>query len=79
MKYSGARHFSVILWGSANEIRLEVNDRGVGFDVERAKLDRGLGLVSMQERVHLVHGTFTIESTENGGTKIMVRVPLVAE
>jgi PAS domain S-box-containing protein len=79
MKHSGARQFSVILWGSANEIRLEVNDRGVGFDVERAKLDRGLGLVSMQERVHLVHGTFTIESTENGGTKIMVRVPLVAE
>jgi len=79
MKHSGARHFSVILGGSANEIRLEVNDRGVGFDVERAKLDRGLGLVSMQERVHLVHGTFTIESTENGGTKIMVRVPLVAE
>jgi PAS domain S-box-containing protein len=76
LKHSGTRQFSVSLRGSANEIQLEVSDRGAGFDVERAKLDRGLGLVSMQERVHLVHGSFTIESVENGGTKILVRVPL---
>ena len=57
-------------------IQLEVSDRGTGFDVEGAKLDRGLGLVSMQERAHLVHGTFTIESTEAAGTRIVVRVPL---
>jgi PAS domain S-box-containing protein len=79
LKHSGAKQFSVSLRGSANEIRLEVDDRGVGFDVERTKLDSGLGLVSMEERVHLVHGTFTIESVENGGTKILVRVPLVVE
>jgi PAS domain S-box-containing protein len=78
LKHSGVSQFSVSLWGSANEILLEVSDRGAGFDVEGAKPDRGLGLVSMQERVHLVHGIFTIESTENGGTKILVRVPLVA-
>jgi PAS domain S-box-containing protein len=79
LKHSGTRQFAVSLLGSANEIQLEVNDRGAGFDVERAKLDRGLGLVSMQERVHLVHGTFTIESVENGGTRILVRVPLDAQ
>jgi PAS domain S-box-containing protein len=79
LKHSGTRQFSVNLQGSANEIQLEVSDRGAGFDVERAKLDRGLGLVSMQERVHLVHGTFTIESTVDSGTKILVRVPLDAQ
>ena len=78
-KHSGARQFSVGLRSSANEIQLEVNDRGVGFDVERAKVDSGLGLVSMEERVHLVHGVFTIESTVNSGTKILVRVPLDAQ
>jgi PAS domain S-box-containing protein len=79
LKHSGVRHFSVSLHGSATEIQLEVSDHGAGFDLEGAKLERGLGLVSMQERVHLVHGTFTIESTVNGGTKILARVPLVAE
>jgi signal transduction histidine kinase len=76
LKHSGVGQFSVVLRGSANEIQLEVSDHGGGFDVEAAKLDRGLGLVSMQERAHLVHGTFTIESSENGGTRILVRVPL---
>ncbi len=76
LKHSGIRQFSVVLRSSGNEIQLEVSDRGAGFDVEGAKLDRGLGLVSMQERAHLVHGTFTIESAENGGTNILVRVPL---
>jgi PAS domain S-box-containing protein len=76
LKHSGVREFSVVLRSSENEIQLEVSDLGAGFDVEGAKLDRGLGLVSMQERAHLVHGSFSIESAENGGTRIMVRVPL---
>jgi PAS domain S-box-containing protein len=76
LKHSGTKQFSVVLRGSEHEIQLEVSDRGAGFDVEGAKLDRGLGLVSMQERAHLVHGTFSIESAENGGTSILVRVPL---
>jgi PAS domain S-box-containing protein len=79
VKHSGVGEYSVVLRGSATEIQLEVSDRGSGFDIEKAKLDRGLGLVSMQERVHLVHGTFSIESTVNGGTRILVRVPLAAE
>ena len=69
VKHSGVGEFYVILRGSANEMQLEISDRGAGFDVEKAKLDRGLGLVSMQERAHLVHGTFTIDSRANGGTK----------
>jgi PAS domain S-box-containing protein len=76
LKHSGIRQFSVVLRSSEKEIQLAVSDRGAGFDVEAAKLDRGLGLVSMQERAHLVHGTFAIESSGNGGTRILVRVPL---
>jgi PAS domain S-box-containing protein len=78
-KYSGVDHFFVSLRGSTNEVRLEVSDSGSGFDIEKAKFDRGLGLVSMQERVHLVHGTFAIESMANSGTKIIASVPLVPE
>jgi PAS domain S-box-containing protein len=79
VKHSGVSEFSVVLRGSATEIQLEISDRGSGFDIEKAKLDRGLGLVSMQERVHLVRGTFTIDSTVNRGTRILVRVPLATE
>jgi PAS domain S-box-containing protein len=77
VKHSGVREFAVGLRGTAGEIQLEIRDRGIGFDVERAKQDRGLGLVSMQQRVHLVHGTFSIDSQMRCGTRIVVRVPLV--
>jgi PAS domain S-box-containing protein len=79
LKHSGAREFWVALRGSVNEIQLDVIDRGTGFDMESAMLARGLGLVSMQERVHLVRGTFNIDSALEGGTRILVRVPLQEE
>ena len=48
----------------------------VGFDPEALVNNRGLGLVSMQERVNLVKGTFSIDSRPDQGTTIHVRVPL---
>jgi signal transduction histidine kinase len=56
-----------------------VRDAGAGFDVEEAKKNRGLGLVSMQERIHLVHGRFAIDSKPGKGTRIFAAVPFVAE
>ena len=79
VKYSGTTQFEVTLQKTENEVRLEVSDGGVGFDVEEAKRDRGLGLVSMQERVHLVHGTLFIESAPGKGTRITASVPLVED
>jgi signal transduction histidine kinase len=79
LKYSGVSRFSVNLRGSSDRIQLEVRDAGVGFDVEKSRQDRGLGLVSMQERVHLLKGNFSIESRTNHGTRIMASVPLMPD
>jgi PAS domain S-box-containing protein len=74
-KHSGVRHFEVQLWGTSSEIHLTVTDSGVGFDIEAAKASRGLGLISMQERLKLLNGTFSIESHPQRGTTIHARVP----
>ena len=79
LKYSGVNQFSVEISGMGDEIQLVVRDAGVGFDVEEVRENRGLGLVSMQERVHLVHGSFSVESQPGRGTKILAVVPLVVE
>ncbi len=79
VKYSGAGRFAVEVTGSAGEVQLEVKDWGAGFDVEEAKRNRGLGLVSMQERVNLVGGGFSIESDPGAGTTIIAVVPLAVE
>jgi len=74
-KHSGVRHFEVRLWGTSNEIHLTVSDSGTGFDSEAAKASRGLGLISMEERLKLLNGTFSIESQPLRGTRIHARVP----
>jgi signal transduction histidine kinase len=45
-------------------------------EVDEARDGKGLGLISMKERAHLVNGSFAIESAPGGGTRIMVCVPL---
>ena len=77
VKYSGVAEFAVTLKMVASKVQLEVNDNGAGFDVEETK-GNGLGLVSMQERVHFVHGELFVESEPGKGTRIIVRIPLIA-
>ena len=74
-KHSGVRHFEVRLWGTADEIHLTVSDSGVGFELAGAKESRGLGLISMEERLKLLKGTLLIESQPKHGTTIHARVP----
>lgn len=76
LKYSGAGHFQVHLAGGGVGIQLEVRDHGVGFDEAALKNKHGLGLISMRERIQLLHGTIHIDSKPNGGTRIRVWVPL---
>jgi signal transduction histidine kinase len=75
VKHSGIRHIEVRLWGTSGEIQLTVKDSGAGFDREAAKTGRGLGLISMEERLKLVDGTLSIESQPKSGTTIHARVP----
>jgi PAS domain S-box-containing protein len=77
-KHSGVRYFEVRLSGTSDEVHLSVSDSGVGFDREAAKEARGLGLISMEERLKLLNGTFSIESQHKCGTTIRAHVPLSA-
>jgi signal transduction histidine kinase len=79
VKHSGMRNFNVELQGTSEEIQLTVSDQGVGFDPQGAIDCRGLGLISMRERLQLVGGEFSIGSKHGGGTTIRARVPHVVE
>jgi len=75
MKYSGVRHIKVELRGTEGEIQLTVSDLGIGFDPQDAIHRRGLGLISMRERMQLVRGEISINSQPGSGTTIHARVP----
>ena len=74
--HSGAREVWVSIGGTAEEICLQIVDRGVGFDTERAVPGGGVGLVGMRERLKLVNGHSSISSRSGEGTRVEACVPL---
>jgi signal transduction histidine kinase len=62
------------------QVLLTVEDNGEGFEVEPAmniqRAGSGLGLIGMQERVGLIGGRLTIESSAGTGTTVTAEIPL---
>jgi signal transduction histidine kinase len=58
-------------------LRVEVSDRGEGFDPGLSLPDGHLGLAGMRERVEILGGSFDLQSTPGQGTTIRVTLPLV--
>lgn len=56
-------------------LELWVVDNGRGMDRSRPS-EGGLGLGNLRDRAEKLHGQFTIESTESGGTQLIWRVPV---
>jgi two-component system sensor histidine kinase DegS len=52
-----------------------IEDNGRGFEALGSD-EGGLGLVGMRERLGLLDGRLTIESTQGSGTTIVAEVPL---
>ena len=75
-RHSQATSVTVRLRGVHHALELTISDDGIGFDAAKARSARGLGLVSMRERMHLIGGHFEISSQPEEGTRIQARVPL---
>jgi signal transduction histidine kinase len=63
---------------------LDVQDDGVGFDVQAGRLpdpgrEGGFGLGAMRQRVARLGGTLTVESAPGTGTTLVVKLPLDKE
>ncbi|MET1178618.1 ATP-binding protein [Peribacillus simplex] len=56
------------------EVRVEIEDKGKGFDIE--KVTRGVGLFSMEERARASGGNLILHSGEGKGTKVILKMPL---
>jgi len=76
-KHSGIRQCRVRLWDAHGWVHLVVSDEGRGFEVGATKEHRGIGLITMQERVGRVDGDLKIESQPGCGTTVHVRVPII--
>jgi two-component system, NarL family, sensor histidine kinase DevS len=75
LKHADAKLVRVHLSRSERDATLVVQDDGKGFDPGRVS-DGSVGLVGMRERIALLGGRLTIESTEGAGTMLTAEVPI---
>jgi signal transduction histidine kinase len=74
-KHAGAHRVSVLLVLRGGAAAALVEDDGHGFDHED-ELRGGVGLTGIRERLALLDGRLTIESTRGTGTSLVAEVPL---
>jgi signal transduction histidine kinase len=75
VKHAHARTVSILLVRAGNQVTAVIEDDGRGFSAAEAEHEDGLGLLGMRERVGLIGGRLTIESSEETGTTLAVEVP----
>jgi len=73
-KHARASKMIIQLSKYENELTLNVEDDGQGFD-PALKTD-GLGLKSLRSRVDYLNGELEIDSVKGEGTTVSVRVPV---
>jgi signal transduction histidine kinase len=74
VKHAQASHVSILLTRRGDTATAVIEDDGRGFVRERS--NSGFGLEGMRERMQLLDGTLTIESTPGAGTTLVAEVPL---
>jgi len=78
-RHAHASRAEVIIKKLPNAVHMQVKDNGQSFDAERMlhpHENSRLGLLGMRERMEMVDGTFTIESSPGNGTTIHAQIPL---
>lgn len=76
-KHAGAMQVRLALSFDEGHVLLTIEDDGRGFaPQDRQSIQRGLGLVSMGERVRLLEGALTLSSDPGRGTRVSVSIPL---
>jgi PAS domain S-box-containing protein len=73
-RHAQALAVHLVLREDGQGIILSIRDNGQGFEMD-GLISRGLGFVSMRERVRLVGGTLLVESQSGHGTTVKVSIP----
>lgn len=73
VKYASAKNFSVTIEYMDDKLILHAKDNGKGFDIEQ--IEKGAGLMNMQNRANLINATYKLESEIGKGTELEVIYP----
>jgi len=74
-KHAEATQVQIHIIYEPNEVRVAIEDNGLGFDVDLYKEKKSWGLIGMQERTALLDGKFYLHSAPGRGTLIEIVIP----
>jgi len=76
-KHAKPKHISVEITKAEDKVSFMVKDDGRGFEKHRIATEKKtLGLLSMEERVKILGGSFELWSQKGQGTRVMFNIPL---
>jgi signal transduction histidine kinase len=82
-KHAKAKKASLTIEIHKTDVVMQVKDNGVSFNLKKfLKSNNGvlsqkrIGLLGMEERMRIFHGTFSIDSKVGKGTKVSVSMPI---
>ncbi len=83
-KHAKAHSAVINLEFTGNELRLLINDDGIGFHTDKLKqksedISSGFGLSSMKERVELLNGEMSINTEPGKGTRLNIVLPFMQD
>ena len=79
LKHAHANETNIQLIMNEGFVSLIIVDDGVGFDYEakiKETANRGIGLISMRERIAAFDGLFSLSSETGNGTEVLIEIPL---
>ncbi len=74
--HAAATSIDILICLRDKNIVAVIEDDGIGFVPTSPTLDGHLGILGMRERIEMLNGKFTIESSYGKGTTVLVEVPL---
>lgn len=77
-RHAGAQNVRIRLDARHGEAMLSVEDDGRGIDDADRRKPRSFGLKGLRERAHYLGGTAEVGRMPEGGTRVLVRIPLAA-
>ncbi|WP_442603271.1 histidine kinase [Paenibacillus sp. KN14-4R] len=79
LRHAKATKLELKLLQRIDGVRLMIRDDGVGFNLNDSKKQSSYGLATMKERVSEIGGSISIVAAPEQGTRIEIRVPIIAE
>lgn len=79
IKHAKASHVMILLTNRQDTLYVSIEDNGVGMATTVSEEEDGLGLLSLENRIHALGGTMIVESVAGKGTSVYIEISGVGE